>query len=56
MKKAILKTNKLCKTFSTGEMQQDVLKNMDVEIYEGDFTVIPYSCAKLSAQTAFLLK
>ena len=40
MKKVILSTNKLCKTFSSGGIQQHVLKNMDIEIYEGDFTVI----------------
>ena len=37
---AILKTNKLSKTFSTAGVQQHVLKNIDLEIYEGDFTVI----------------
>jgi len=36
----ILKTNKLCKTFSTGGIQQHVLRNVDLEIYEKDFTVI----------------
>jgi len=40
MKKVILKTNKLTKTFSTGGAQQHVIKNLDLEIYEGDFTVI----------------
>jgi len=40
MQNAILTTNKLCKTFSTGGLQQHVLKNMDLEIYDGDFTVI----------------
>jgi len=40
MKKAILITNKLCKTFSNGGIQQHILKNLDIEIYEGDFTVI----------------
>lgn len=40
MKKAILETNKLCKTFSTGGIQQHVIKNLDVEIYENDFTII----------------
>ena len=40
MAKTILSTNKLCKTFSTGGLQQHVLKNLDLEIYEGDFTVI----------------
>lgn len=37
---AILQTDKLCKTFSTGGIQQHVLKNLDIELYEGDFTVI----------------
>lgn len=40
MQTAILSTKKLCKTFSTGGLQQHVLKNLDLEIYEGDFTVI----------------
>ena len=40
MKKTILTTNKLCKTFSTGGIQQHVLKNLDLEILDGDFTVI----------------
>ncbi|GHV48487.1 ABC transporter ATP-binding protein [Clostridia bacterium] len=40
MKNAILKTQKLCKTFSSGGMQQHILKNLDVEILGGDFTVI----------------
>lgn len=38
--KNIIKTEKLCKTFSNGGLQQHVLKNLDLEIYEGDFTVI----------------
>ena len=37
---AIIKTDKLSKTFSSGGAQQHVLKNLDLEIYEGDFTVI----------------
>lgn len=36
----ILKTNKLCKTFSAGGVQQHVLRNIDLEICEKDFTVI----------------
>jgi putative ABC transport system ATP-binding protein len=36
----IISTNKLCKTFSNGGIQQHVLKNLDIEIYQGDFTVI----------------
>ncbi|MBP5249084.1 MAG: ABC transporter ATP-binding protein [Lachnospiraceae bacterium] len=38
--KTIIKTDKLCKTFSNGGQMQHVLKNIDLEIYEGDFTVI----------------
>lgn len=40
MNDVIIATNKLCKTFSNGGVQQHVLKNLDIEIYEGDFTVI----------------
>lgn len=36
----ILRTNKLCKSFSIGGVQQHVLKNLDLEIKKGDFTVI----------------
>lgn len=40
MENVILETKKLCKTFSTGGIQQHVLKNLDVKIYKNDFTVI----------------
>jgi len=40
MSSTILSTQKLCKTFSSGGLQQHVLKNLDMEIYEKDFTVI----------------
>lgn len=36
----VIETKKLCKTFSNGGVQQHILKNVDVEIYEGDFTII----------------
>lgn len=36
----MIKTNKLCKSFSSGGNQQHVLKNLDLEINKGDFTVI----------------
>ncbi len=36
----ILRTEKLCKSFSNGAAQQHVIKNLDLEIMEGDFTVI----------------
>lgn len=40
MKEVILKTEKLCKSFSNGGLQQHVLKNIDVQIYKGEFTVL----------------
>lgn len=40
MQQTILTTEKLCKTFSNGGVQQHVLKNIDLTLYEGDFTVI----------------
>ncbi|MBO4391212.1 MAG: ABC transporter ATP-binding protein [Lachnospiraceae bacterium] len=38
--KNIIETRKLCKSFSNGGIQQHVLKNVDLEIYEKDFTII----------------
>lgn len=40
MKQIIIQTNKLCKSFQTGAMTQHVLKNLDLQLYESDFTVI----------------
>lgn len=37
---SILKTEKLCKSFSIGGIQQHVIKNLDLEIMEGDFTIV----------------
>lgn len=40
MKKAIITTERLCKTFQSGSQEQHVLKDLDIQIYENDFTVI----------------
>lgn len=40
MENRLLRTEKLCKTFSSGSVQQHVLKNLDISLMEGDFTVI----------------
>lgn len=40
MKKVLLKTENLSKSFSIGGNMQHVLKNIDLELYQGDFTVI----------------
>ena len=39
-KKAILEATDLCKTYSNESVQQHVIKNHNLKIYEGDFTVI----------------
>ncbi len=40
MKDILLKTDKLSKAFSNGGAMQHVLKNIDLQLYQGDFTVI----------------
>lgn len=40
MKNILLRTDRLSKAFSSGGAMQHVLKNIDLELYEGDFTVI----------------
>lgn len=40
MSNVILKTEKLCKSFRSGVQEQQVLKDLNIEIYEKDFTVI----------------
>jgi putative ABC transport system ATP-binding protein len=40
MKNVIIKTELLCKSFVSDGEVNNVIKNMDLEIYEGDFTVI----------------
>lgn len=40
MNNVILKTDKLCKNFKSGSQEQQVLKNLNIEIYKNDFTVI----------------
>ena len=39
-KEAIISVKDLCKTFSNESVQQHVLKNLNLSIYKGDFTVI----------------
>lgn len=40
MSKTILQTKMLCKSFPNGGTQQHVLKNLNIEICEKDFTII----------------
>ena len=36
---AVIRTNKLCKSYMNGEVPQHVIKNMDIQIFYKDFTV-----------------
>ncbi len=40
MKNIVIEGKGLCKTYVNGEVTSNVIRNLDVEIYEGDFTVI----------------
>lgn len=40
MMSAILEAKDLCKTFSNESVQQHVLRNLNLTIQEGDYTVI----------------
>lgn len=40
MRNILIKTEDLCKSFIIGKNGNHVLKNLNIEIYEGDFTVI----------------
>lgn len=40
MKEIILQTQKLSKSFSSGGSLQHILRNIDLQLYKGDFTVI----------------
>lgn len=40
MKSIVLDGKGLCKTFTNGQVETNVIRNLDVEIYKGDFTVI----------------
>ncbi|GAA0706438.1 ABC transporter ATP-binding protein [Paraclostridium ghonii] len=40
MREIIIKTENLCKSFILGKTGTHVLKNLNIEIYKGDFTVI----------------
>ena len=39
-KEIILTAKDLCKTFSNESVQQHVLKNLNLNVYKGDFTVV----------------
>lgn len=40
MKDILINTKKLCKSFVIGKTSNNILKNVDLNIYQGDFTII----------------
>jgi len=38
-KDVVINTKKLCKSYTNGEVQQHVIKNMDIQLFNKDFTV-----------------
>lgn len=40
MRNIVIKTKDLCKSYNSGKNEQKVLKNINMEIYEGDYTII----------------
>lgn len=40
MKKILIKVRSLCKSYKQGKNYINILQNIDLEIYEGDFTII----------------
>ena len=39
-KEVLIRATNLCKTYSTGSEHYHAIKNVDIDIYNGDFTVI----------------
>jgi putative ABC transport system ATP-binding protein len=55
MKTCMIKTNKICKSFVTDGEVNNVIKNLDLEIYEEDFTVIMGSSGSGKSTLMYLL-
>lgn len=53
--KTIIKTEKICKSFLTDQEVNNVIKNMDLELYQGDFTVIMGSSGSGKSTLMYLL-
>ncbi|WP_058302439.1 ABC transporter ATP-binding protein [Gorillibacterium timonense] len=54
-KKAIMRASNLCKTYTTGTEQYHAIRNVDLDIYEGDFTVIMGSSGSGKSTLLYLL-
>lgn len=55
MSKNILKAEKICKSFVTDGVVNNIIKNMDIEIYKGDFTVIMGSSGSGKSTLLYML-
>lgn len=55
MKNSILKTRNLCKVYVTEGTNHNVIKNLDIEIYKEDFTVIMGSSGSGKSTLLYLL-
>ncbi|MSR92416.1 ATP-binding cassette domain-containing protein [Inconstantimicrobium porci] len=55
MKKAIMKTELLCKSFVSDGEVTNVLKNISLDIYESDFTVIMGSSGSGKSTLLYML-
>ncbi|WP_040951513.1 ABC transporter ATP-binding protein [Gorillibacterium massiliense] len=54
-KKVIMHALNLCKTYTTGTEQYHAIRNIDLDIYEGDFTVIMGSSGSGKSTLLYLL-
>lgn len=55
MKKTILSAKDLCKSYAHNGVQNHVINGMDIDIYEGDFTVIMGSSGSGKSTTLYML-
>jgi len=55
MKEVIIETKSLCKTFITEGENYNVIKNVDLKVYKGDFTVIMGSSGSGKSTMMYLL-
>lgn len=55
MKSCIIKTDKICKSYITDGEVNNVIKNMDLELYQEDFTVIMGSSGSGKSTLLYLL-
>ena len=55
MKTLVIKADNLCKSFVTGKTALNVIKNLSLNIYEGDFTVIMGSSGSGKSTLLYIL-